>query len=94
MSTYEWITTMLVPITSLSTWLAASRKRRNDTLGEMQRTIDMLVVNNNEVYSELVSTRKELAEARMEIDTLKSNQEKLLRENVELRSLLENKPAK
>lgn len=94
MSTYEWITTMLVPITSLITWLAASRKRRNDTLGEMQRTIDMLVVNNNEVYSELVSTRKELAEARMEIDTLKSNQEKLLRENVELRSILENKPAK
>lgn len=94
MTTYEWITTMLVPITSLITWLAASRKRRNDTLGEMQRTIDMLVVNNNEVYSELVSTRKELAEARMEIDTLKSNQEKLLRENVELRSLLENKPAK
>lgn len=94
MTTYEWITTMLVPVTSLITWLAASRKRRNDTLGEMQRTIDMLVVNNNEVYSELVSTRKELAEARMEIDTLKSNQEKLLRENVELRSLLENKSAK
>ena len=38
MTTYEWITTMLVPITSLITWLAASRKRRNDTLGEMQRT--------------------------------------------------------
>lgn len=94
MTTYEWITTMLVPITSLITWLAASRKRRNDTLREMQNTIDMLVVNNNEVYSELVSTRKELAEARTEIDVLKSNQEKLLRENVELRSLLENKPAK
>ena len=89
MTTYEWITTMLVPITSLITWLAASRKRRNDTLGEMQRTIDMLVVNNNEVYSELVSTRKELAEARTEIDVLKSNQEKLLKENADLRTVIE-----
>lgn len=89
MTTYEWITTMLVPITSLITWLAASRKRRNDTLGEMQRTIDMLVVNNNEVYSELVSTRKELAEARTEIDVLKSNQEKLLKENADLRTFIE-----
>lgn len=92
MTTYEWITTMLVPLSSLITWLAATRKRRNDTLKEMQCTIDMLVVNNNEVYSELVSTRKELAEARMEIDVLKSNQEKLLKENTELRSLIENQP--
>ncbi len=94
MTTYEWITTLLVPLSSLITWLAATRKRRNDTLGEMQRTIDMLVVNNNEVYSELVSTRKELAEARMEIDILKSNQEKLLKENTELRSLLETRPTR
>lgn len=94
MSTYEWITTMLVPTTSLITWLAASRKRRNDTLREMQNTIDMLVLNNNEVYSELVSTRKELAEARTEIDVLKSNQEKLLKENAELRNFIESNTKK
>lgn len=87
MTTYEWITTTLVPITSLITWLAATRKRRNDTLGEMQRSIDMLVEKNKDLYTELVSTRKELAEARMEIDILKSNQEKLLAER-------ENRPSK
>lgn len=94
MNTYEWITTLLAPVTGIVTWLAASRKRRNSTLVELQNTIDMLVVNNNEVYSELVSTRRELAEARTEIDVLKSNQEKLLKENSELRAFIESIPTK
>ena len=89
MSTYEWITTLLAPVTGVVAWLAARRKRRNDTLGEMQKTIDMLVLKNNEIYSELITTRRDLTSARNKIDVLESNQEKLLKENAELRALIE-----
>lgn len=91
MNTYEWITTLLAPLTGVVTWLAASRKRRNDAISDLQRTINMLAEENSKVYDELVSTRKELNEARTEIDVLKANQEKLLKENAELRSLIEKK---
>ena len=91
MSTYEWITTLLVPVTGIVSWLAARRKRRNDAIADLQRTINMLAEDNSKVYEELVSTRKELNEARGEIDILKGNQEKLMRENAELRSLIEKK---
>ena len=89
MSTYEWITTLLAPVTGVVTWLAARRKRRNDALTELQNTIDMLVLQNKTLYKELIDTRRELADARTEIDVLKSNQEKLLKENAELRALIE-----
>lgn len=82
---------MLIPVSSAITWLAARRKRRNDALCDLQNTIDMLVLKNNEVYRELISTRRELAEARNEIDILKANQEKLLKENAELRIIVEKK---
>lgn len=91
MNTYEWITTLLAPVTGVVTWLAARRKRRNDALGEMQQTIDMLVQQNKTLYKELIDTRRDLADARGKIDTLEVNQKQLLQENNELRELIKNK---
>lgn len=36
MSIYEWITTLLVPVTGVVSWLAATRLRQNATIREMQ----------------------------------------------------------
>lgn len=94
MDIYHYLELLLVPITSVVTWAAARRKRRNDAIVEMQRTIDMLVQKNGTMYQELIETRKELAEARTEINTLKSNQEKLLSEKRELIELLEKNAKK
>lgn len=82
MSTYEWITTFLVPVTGIVTWLFSSRKRRNDSLNELQTTINMLVDENKRIYEELAETRRELAEAKAEIANLRV-------ENSELKTMIE-----
>ena len=43
MTTYEWITTFMVPVTGVISWLAGARMRRNENLKSLQTTIDLLV---------------------------------------------------
>ena len=59
MTTYEWITTFLVPVTGIVSWIAGSRMRRNDTIKAMQATIDLLSERNKELYSEIAELRKQ-----------------------------------
>ena len=84
MTTYEWITTFLVPVTGIVSWLAGSRLRRNDTLKAMQTTVDLLVQKNRELYEELLRLRQENDMLRdqgikrdNEIETLKTEIERL-----------------
>ena len=84
MTTYEWITTFLVPITGIVSWIAGSRMRRNDTLKAMQTTVDLLVQKNRELYEELLRLRQENDMLRdqgikrdNEIETLKNEIERL-----------------
>ena len=41
MTTYEWISTFLIPVTGIVSWIAGSRLRRNDTLKAMQTTVGL-----------------------------------------------------
>ena len=50
MTTYEWITTFLVPITGIVSWLAGARMRKNSAIKAMQTIIDMLVEQNADLY--------------------------------------------
>lgn len=59
MTTYEWITTFLLPVTGIVSWIAGSRMRRNDTIKALQTTIDMLVQKNQELYDEIARLRQE-----------------------------------
>ena len=59
MTTYEWITTFLLPVSNIVTWLASSRVRRNETIKSMQTTIDMLVEKNRQLYEDIATLRKE-----------------------------------
>lgn len=59
MTTYEWITTFLVPVTGIISWLAGRRVRRNDTIKALQTTIDMLVDKNKQLYDDIVRLRQE-----------------------------------
>lgn len=95
MDIYHIIELLLIPLTSIVTWLATRRKRRNDAICELQDTIDMLVLKNGTIYKELletrkelIETRKELADARVKIAVLEANQEKMFGENNELRTLI------
>ena len=71
MSVYEWITTFLVPVTGAISWLAGSRKRRNDTIVELQNTINLLAEKNRELYEETIKLRQQVADLKEEIDNLK-----------------------
>lgn len=84
MTTNEWITTFLVPVTGIVSWIAGSRLRRNDTLKAMQTTVDLLVQKNRELYEELLRLRQENDTLRdqgikrdNEIETLKNEIERL-----------------
>lgn len=59
MTTYEWITTFLVPITGVVSWLAGARMRKNGAISAMQTTIDMLVQQNADLYKEMLELRQE-----------------------------------
>lgn len=59
MTTYEWITTFLVPVTGVVSWLAGARMRKNSTINAMQTTIDMLVEQNADLYKKVLELRKE-----------------------------------
>lgn len=52
----------LTPISSIVTWIVARRARNNDMLLKMQKTIDMLVTKNQELYNEVVLLRAKVAE--------------------------------
>lgn len=84
MTTYEWITTFLVPITGIVSWLAGTRMRRNESIKALQTTIDMLNERNKELYDEQVRLREENASLKtmlsansQEIASLKSELENL-----------------
>ena len=83
MNAYEWTTTLLVPITGVVSWLAATRLRQNKTIREMQQTILDVVEENKRVYAELT-------EARCEIVGLSAKVSQLTLENAELKRLIED----
>lgn len=84
MTTYEWITTFLVPVTGIVSWIGGSRMRRNDTIKALQTTVDMLVQKNTELYDEIMRLRQENDTLRdqgikrdNEIESLKAEIERL-----------------
>ena len=84
MTTYEWITTFLAPVTGLIGWFAGTRMRRNQALQHLQTTIDLLSEKNRELYDEVVKLRDEnillkdtIARNTAEIASLKSEIERM-----------------
>lgn len=68
MTTYEWITTAMVPVTGVVSWLAGARMRKNSTINAMQTTIDMLVEQNADLYKKIVDLRQENTDLRVSIN--------------------------
>ena len=83
MTTFEWISMLLAPVTGVASWLAATRLRQNRTIREMQQTIFNLVEENKRVYAELTEARKEIV-------GLSAQVAQLTLENAELKELIEN----
>lgn len=80
----QWAGYLLTPITGIVSWVAASRQREktildgmNESIGQMQETINMLVEKNKEQLNEIIELRAENASLRHDVAELKEQLEKM-----------------
>lgn len=76
MTTYEWITTLLVPVTGIVSWLAGSRKRRNEAIVDLQNTINLLAEKNHELYEEVIALRAQVSSLKQELDDIRKTEQR------------------
>ncbi len=98
MTEFSWLSDLLafaLPSGFLGaavSWAVGRRKRNNDFLAEMQRSIDLLSEKYNQVLQENVSLRQEKAEWQVtqevlvaKVDRL-TREVKMLRKNIDLKT--------
>ena len=73
-------------ITAAAGWLAGKRKRRNDFLKNMQDSIDILSMENKRLLEDLTTVNREVVALRKENGELKYSVDQLCRENVQLKT--------
>lgn len=91
MSDFSWLSDLFVfalPggfLGAVASWAVGRRKRNNDFLAEMQRSIDLLSEKYNQVLQENVALRREKAEWQIAQQELLAKVDRLTREVVNLR---------
>lgn len=84
---YQWILEVAMPIiTGVCGFFAGRRKKDNDFLGELQKSIDLLSAKNTEQIDEIIKLRSQVVTLREENLELTKSQERLLKENADLRA--------
>ena len=77
-------------ITAIVGWFGGSRKKKNDFLGEMQKSIDLLTAENTKLVEKIVGLNKEVVTLNKEVVTLRGENEGLRAEIEKLNKRLEN----
>lgn len=72
---YKWLTFTLPVITSVVSWILGRRQRNNNTLQELQNSIDMLVLKNSELYQRVIEQNGRIVELQRENYILKQRVE-------------------
>jgi uncharacterized coiled-coil DUF342 family protein len=90
----ELLNVVLPIVSALAGWVVGTRKRKNDFLHDMQKSIDMLSTENRELLEELVAVRKEnadlngkLASVNRELSELRDEVKSLRESKRELKDL-------
>ena len=71
MNWYDYASLALAPLTGIVTLIAASTKRRNDSIQMLQETIDALVIKNQDLYNEIFRLRSRVNELEVENKRIK-----------------------
>lgn len=83
---YQWILEIAMPIvTGVYGFFAGRRKKDNDFLGELQKSIDLLSAKNTEQIDEIIKLRSQIVTLREENLELSKRQESLIHENESLK---------
>lgn len=83
---YRWLIDIAVGgVSSLAGWLAGRKQKNNDFLKELQGSINALAAKNAEQMDEIIKLRGEIVLLRTENLELSKGQERLIRENAELK---------
>lgn len=83
---FMWTTLLLTPVSAIVGWIAGKRRRNNDTLQELQKTVDMLVKKNSALYAEITDQNKMICKLNEQNDELNKQLEEVRRENGELKA--------
>lgn len=78
------IDVLLPALSGLAGWLFGRRKRRNDFLSDLQKSIDLLSAKNKQLVDELISLQDTVVSLRKDNAELKSEVQALREENADL----------
>ena len=68
---YKWLTFTLPFISGIVSWIASRRVRNNNTLQQLQESIDLLAKKNNELYEIIVLQNTQIVKLKKENEELK-----------------------
>ncbi len=68
---YKWLTFTLPFISGIVSWFASRRVRNNNTLQQLQESIDLLAKKNNELYEIIVLQNTQIVKLKKENEELK-----------------------
>ena len=68
---------LIVPISSVISYFAGLRKSKNDFLGDMQKSIDLLTAENAKLIEKVVTLNNAVVELRKENKQLRTEVEEL-----------------
>lgn len=95
MTDFGTIAAWIAPVlTGIASYFAGTRKRNNDFLNDLQKSIDLLSAKNAELIDEVVKLRSENAKLLSNQDTLQSRVDTLTRQNDKLQKEVEDLNAK
>ena len=85
-SIYMWISLVVLPtVSGIVSWIVGKRQRTNDTLNQLQTTVDMLLKKNGDLYERITEQNRIISDLNDKNDELSSQLADVRRENAELK---------
>lgn len=89
----DWIgliTILIGPLGGVVGWFAGSLKRKNDAIGDMQATIDLLAKTNSTLMEEILMIKRQNSKLIIQVESLRLENESLKNEVSTLNEQLKN----